>query len=89
MRENRTSGSMSGSRKRSEAPPPPPPRRLSTLPECLLRAANDSNLSRFSQIVLLNVAQLRLRRPISEKRNISQPFAALATKLGEKYGLDC
>jgi hypothetical protein len=32
--------------------------------------ANGSHLSRFSQIVLLNVAQLRLRRPICEKPNI-------------------
>ena len=31
--------------------------------------------------------QLRLRRPIREKPNISLPFAALVTKPGEKTGL--
>jgi hypothetical protein len=37
--------------------------------------------------VLLNVVRLRLRRPIREKPNIWLPFAALATKPGEKTGL--
>jgi len=40
------------------------------LTECLLRAANGSHLSCFSQIVLLNVVQLRSRRLIREKSNI-------------------
>ena len=54
---------------------------------CLLRAANGSHLSCFSHIVLLNVVRLRLRRPIRGKPNICLPFAALATKPGEKNGL--
>jgi len=37
---------------------------------CLLRTANGSHLSCFSQIVLLNVVRLRLRRPIRENPNI-------------------
>jgi hypothetical protein len=37
---------------------------------CLLRTANGSHLSFFSQIVLLSVVLLRLRRPIREKPNI-------------------
>ena len=37
---------------------------------CLLRTANGSHLSCFSQIVLLNVVRLRLRRSIREKPNI-------------------
>jgi len=37
---------------------------------CLLQAANGSHLSCFSQIVLLNVVRLRLRRPICENPNI-------------------
>jgi hypothetical protein len=41
----------------------------------------------FRKIVLLNVARLRLRRPIREKPNISLPFAALVTKPGEKTGI--
>jgi phytoene dehydrogenase-like protein len=38
--------------------------------------------------VLLDVALLRLRRPIHEKPNISLPFAALVTKPGEKTELE-
>jgi len=53
----------------------------------LLRAANGSDLSCFSQFVLLNVVRLRLRRPIRKKPNISLPFAALVTIPGEKAGL--
>ncbi len=34
-----------------------------------------------------NVVRLRLRRPIPENPNISLPFAALVTRLGEKCGL--
>jgi hypothetical protein len=36
----------------------------------LLRAVNGSHLSFFSQIALLNVVRLRLRRSIREKPNI-------------------
>jgi len=38
--------------------------------------------------VLLDVAQLRLRRPIHDKPSGYLRFAALATKPGEKSGLD-
>jgi len=37
--------------------------------------------------VLLDVAQLRRRRPIHDKPNGNLRFAALVTKPGEKYGL--
>jgi len=37
--------------------------------------------------VLLDVAQLRLRRPIHDKPSGYLRFAALATKPGEKSGL--
>jgi tetratricopeptide (TPR) repeat protein len=40
----------------------------------------------FSQIVLLDVAQLRLRRPIRDKPSGHLRFSVLATKLGEKGG---
>jgi len=40
-----------------------------------------------SQIVLLDVALLRLRRPIRDKPSGYLRFAALATKPGEKCGL--
>jgi hypothetical protein len=41
-----------------------------------------------SQIVLLDVAQLRLRRPIRDNPSGYLRFAALATKPGEISGLD-
>ena len=54
---------------------------------CLLRAANRGVPPCLSQIVLLDVAQLRLRRPIRDIPSGYLRFAALATKPGEKCGL--
>jgi hypothetical protein len=42
---------------------------------------------RIAASVLLEVAQLRLRRPIRDKPSGYLRFAALATKSGEKSGL--
>jgi len=53
----------------------------------LLRTANRGVPPCLSQIVLLDVAQLRLRRPIHAKPDGYLRFTALATKPGEKYGL--
>ena len=53
----------------------------------LLRTANHGVPSCLSHIVLLDVAQLRRRRPIHDKPNGYLRFAALVTKPGEKYGL--
>jgi hypothetical protein len=87
MRENRTSGSMSGRRKRSINDRLLSPRRRSTLPRLLLRTTKGSDLSGLSRLDLLGAVLLRLRRPNREKPNISLPFAALATNPGEKVGL--
>ena len=54
---------------------------------CLLRAANRDVPPCLSQIVLLDVALLRLRRPIRDNPSGYFRFAALATKPGEKRAL--
>jgi hypothetical protein len=54
---------------------------------CLLRAANRGVPPCLSRFVLLDVAQLRLRRPIHNKPSGYLRFAALATKPGEICGL--
>ena len=53
----------------------------------LLRTANRCVLPCLSQIVVLNVVQLRLRRPVHVKSAGYSRFAALATRPGEKIGL--
>ena len=60
---------------------------LLDLTGCLLRTANRGVPPCLSQIVLLDVARLRLRRPIRDKPSGYLRFAALATKPGEKCGL--
>jgi len=50
---------------------------------CLLRTANPGVPPCLSRIVLLDVAQLRLRRPIRDNPSGYLRFAALATKPGE------
>ena len=57
------------------------------LTECLLRTANRGVPLCLSQIVLLDVVQLRLRRPIRDKHSGYLRFAALATKPSEISGL--
>jgi len=54
---------------------------------CLLRTANRGVPPCLSQTVLLDVALLRLRRPIHNKPSGYLRFAALATKPGEISGL--
>jgi hypothetical protein len=54
---------------------------------CLLRTANRGVPPCLSQIVLLDVAILRLRRSIRDKPSGYLRFAALATKPGEESGL--
>ena len=54
---------------------------------CLLRVANRGVPPCLSQIVLLDVALLRVRRPICDKPSGYLRFAALVTKPGEKSGL--
>ena len=54
---------------------------------CLLRTANRGVPPCLSQIVLLDVAQLRRRRPIHDKPSGYLRFAALVTKPGEISGL--
>jgi len=57
------------------------------LTKCLLRAAHSGVSGCLSQIVLLDVAQLCLRRPIHDKASGDLRFAALATKPGEISGV--
>ena len=70
------------------APSRPPARcQPVLLTECLLRTANRAVPPRLSQIVLLDVVRLRLRRPIHAKPSGYWRFAALVTKPGEISGL--
>ncbi len=57
------------------------------LTESLLRTVNRGVPPCLSQIVLLDVVQLRLRRPIHDEPNGYLRFAVPVTTPGEKSGL--